>query len=545
MRNNLFKYIFIVFVVIIMVFAIYKIRTDEEQKSQMQQTKQEESEQSRIKEINLGVAEYDTMNPIVSNNKNVQDIQKLIYEPLISLTTDYKLEPCLATEWAKQNETTYIIKLRENVKWANGKNFTAEDVRFTIDRLKDTPSIYSYNVEAVVQVDVIDEHTLTITLGNEVPFFEYNLTFPIVEAEGYANEAIPGGTGKYTVTGEQDENLILEKNQNWWGAEKTKLSLEKITINKYATLGEMYNAFKIGNVDMISTNNTNLQQYIGKIGYNEKQIQGREHTFLAINTQNNILQSPAVRKAIAYSIDRENIVSSIFNNQYYTSSFPLEYGTWVYQAQNPSAGYNPEQAKQELTQEGWINRNNKWQKSLASTARAQAKNRTTKTTKKTTTTQTASTQVLECNLLVKASDGTKVAVAQNIQEQLASQGITLNIVQASDEQYTNSINAKNYDIALCSINMSPSPNMETFFGNGNLANYATDEVNELMKEVKNTTDEEILKKDYQRLSEIYKTEIPYISLYTNRHSVVYGTSLLGEFSPNWYSSFYGVETWGK
>ena len=198
MRSNFYKYIFIIFVIAIMIFAIYKIRLDEETKNQTQ-SQVTENEEQRIREINLGIAEYDTLNPIISNNKNVQDIQKIIYEPLINLTSDYKVEPCLATEWAKQTETTYILKLRENVKWSDGTNFTAQDVKFTIDRLKEIPSIYSYNVQPVTQLDIVDEHTLTITLSNEVPFFEYNLTFPIVEAQTYTNEGIPLGTGKYKI----------------------------------------------------------------------------------------------------------------------------------------------------------------------------------------------------------------------------------------------------------------------------------------------------------------------------------------------------------
>ena len=198
MRSNLFKYIFMVFFIGIMVFAIYKIRTDEETKNQVQ-NQVTENEEQRIKEINLGIAEYDTLNPIISNNKNVQDIQKIIYEPLVNLTSDYKAEPCLAEQWAKQTETSYIIKLRENVKWSDGTKFTAEDVKYTVDRLKEIQSIYSYNVAEVVQLDVVDEHTITITLSKEVPFFEYNLTFPIIEAATYSNEGIPTGTGKYKI----------------------------------------------------------------------------------------------------------------------------------------------------------------------------------------------------------------------------------------------------------------------------------------------------------------------------------------------------------
>lgn len=100
-------------------------------------------------------------------------------------------------------------------------------------------------------------------------------------------------------------------------------------------------------------------------------------------------------------------------------------------------------------------------------------------------------------------------------------------------------------MALCSIYVSPNPSLETFFGEGNMANYNNDEVTELMREVKNTNDEEILKNDYQKLSEFYKNDVPYISLYSNRYNIVYSVSLLGEFAPNWFSSFYNVNTWAK
>ena len=114
MKSNWFKYIFIIFIIIILVFSIYKIRKDEGE-NQQQQTSSTEEE--KIREIKLGIAQMDTMNPILSNNKNVQSITKLIYEPLVNLTSDYKAEPCLAKEWAKQSDNSYLIKLRENAKW--------------------------------------------------------------------------------------------------------------------------------------------------------------------------------------------------------------------------------------------------------------------------------------------------------------------------------------------------------------------------------------------------------------------------------------------
>ena len=93
--------------------------------------------------------------------------------------------------------------------------------------------------------------------------------------------------------------------------------------------------------------------------------------------------------------------------------------------------------------------------------------------------------------------------------------------------------------------MSPSPNMNTYFGEENLANYNNEEITDILNTVKNTTDEKIIAEKFRRLSEIYKTEIPYISLYNNKYNVVYNSSLVGEINPNWYNIFYGVEGWYK
>ena len=95
MKSNWIKYIFIIFIIGILVFSVYKIRRDEANKSQ-EETNGSNNEQEKIKEIKVGIASIDTINPILSKNKNVQDISKLIYEPLVNLTSGYKAEPCLA-----------------------------------------------------------------------------------------------------------------------------------------------------------------------------------------------------------------------------------------------------------------------------------------------------------------------------------------------------------------------------------------------------------------------------------------------------------------
>lgn len=524
MKSNYFKYIFIIFAILIMIFAFVKIKTDEQKNKGTIQEEKEEVEQI-VTELKLGVAEFDSINPILSKNKNIQDISKIIFEPLMILTSDYKLENCLVKEWAKQNETTYIIKVREDKRWSDGDKFSAEDVKFTIEKLKSSDTIYLSNVQNISTVEVIDESTIRIILNQEIPFFEYNLTFPILSSNYYSDkqfipDIVPIGTGMYKVSEVKESSLILSKNEYY--PESENLKLDKIIITIYSSIGELYNSFKIGNVDLISTQNSNLKEYIGTIGYLSKEMKGREHDFLAFNTQSNLLSKENVRKAICYSIDKSNIVSSIYSDNYYVSSFPLDYGNWLYKGQDGSLGYNVEQAKQILIDDGWNYKNKYWQK-----------------------TENYKTQSIVLNLVVKSTDTTRVAVAENIKVQLENQGIRINLIKASNAQYENYLKNKNYDIILCSINLSISPDLSTFFGDSNLANFVNDEVTNIMNEIKNLNDPEKLKDKYKRLTEIYKTQVPYLSLYNNKYIVAYNPDLVGVLNPNWYYQFYNFKDWHK
>ena len=524
MKSKYFKYVFVAFAIAIMIFAVVKIKNDEQKKEETPKEATQD-EKPEVTELKLGVALFDSINPILSKNKNVQNISKIIFEPLITLTSDYKIEMCLAKECVKQNETTYLIKLRNDRKWADGQKFTADDVQFTIDRLKDSDTIYSANVQNVTAVEVVDAETLRITLNQEVPFFEYNLTFPILSSKYYSDkeftaDIVPVGTGMYKVSDVQDSTLILNKNEYY--PEADELKLDKITITTYPSIGELYNSFKTGSIDLISTENSNLKEYIGTIGYQVKEMKGREHDFIAFNTQNEILSQLNVRKAICYSIDKSNIVSSVYGDNYYTSSFPLDYGNWIYQEQDSSAGYNLEQAKQILVDDGWNYKYKYWQKTV-----------------------NYRTQRILLNFVVKSSDTSRVSVAENIKTQLQNQGFRINLIKANDAQYQSYIANKNYDLILCSMNLSVSPDLSTFFGSNNLANYTNEEVTNIMNEVKNLSDEDKLKQDYKRLSEIYKNDMPYLSLYNNKYTVAYSTGLAGTLEPNWFNQFYNIKDWHK
>ncbi len=532
MKNNILKYIFFIFIIVVIVLTIYIINNKNNNQQQEDSKNTSNQEETKVEQvINLGIAGFDTLNPILSTNKYVQNISKLIYEPLISINSNYELEDCIASEWAKTSETTYIIKLKENVRWSNGGNCTAEDVLYTIDRLKEinTNNIYIYNVQYIIQAEIVDMYTIKLTLSKEIPFFEYNLNFPIMCKKYFGEESFqeseksktPLGTGKYVISQIQDSKIILTKSENYWNKENNDSQIETIKINLYESIGEMYNDFKLGKLDLVNTTNVNIEKYIGTIGYNKVEDVGREYDYLAFNLENAVLSNPEVRQAISYAIDKNAIIASVYNGKYIAADFPLPNTNWLYQGNNENK-YDAEKAKQILQDNGWEYKYNYWQKYV-----------------------NYYTRRLNFRLVVNSSNSSRVQVAEVIKQQLEAIGIKVTIVQANDNQYNNYKTYKNYDMILCGTYIGTAPDLERYFADGNLANFKNEEAKTIMNDLKNITDKELLKEKYKSLYDIYTTENPYISLYYSYSITAYSKNLAGSISANWYNMFSNISNWVK
>lgn len=531
MKSNIVKYIFVIIVIGLIGYACYIIYANsEEDKSTLVETNNL-NEVEIITNIHVPIVSFDTMNPILSKNQHIQDLSRLIYESLLNITPDQKTSLCLAKEWTKQSPTSYVIKLKENIKWQDGNTLVAKDIQFTIDRLKElgTDSIYAYNVEKVTSVEVIDDNTIRINLAEEVPFFEYNLTFPIMSYRYYENEDFvnsekndnPVGTGRFKVINDNG-NIILKRNQNWWNSKNEETKLEQIQLVKYASMGEVYNAFKIGNIDLLTTKTYQLEDYIGTIGYQKKEYYGRNLDYISFNCEDTVLSNVEVRKAISYLIDKGNIVAGIYKGGCYSANFPLEFGSYLYEDKKVGYEYNQEKAKSILETAGWRYNKKIWQK-----------------------TKDYKTQKLRFDLVVNNSNENRVQVAQNIKQTLSDFGININVKKVSDSQYQSYLQNKNYDMILTGVYSGLSPDISSYFGTNNIANFKNEEINQLLNEIKNIQDEKILKEKYKRVIEIYEEQMPYVFLYYSKNTLVCSTKMGGEFNPNNYNIYENIGTWYK
>lgn len=522
MKFRFVRLIFVIIVIAIIICAIYIIYKNNS-KNQNLITEQTQKPLEYAKDIRLGISNFDTINPLITNNKDIVNINKLIFEPLFTLNEEYKLIPCIATEYAKTSETTYIVKINNNIKWSNGEDVSADDVVYTVENLKKTNSIYTENIKNIAKIEAIDSNTIKIELYNEEVFFEYNLIFPIISRKYYGDDdyitsnKIPIGTGMLKIDDINTTRITLKKNPNWLNTQNQELMYDNVQIFLYNSMGELYNAFKIGNVDFINTSNANYSEYIGTIGYYTREYKGRNVDYISINCKDPILSDMSVRKAIAYAIDKEKIISSVYDNKYCVSDYPIDYGTFAYKSESTSLGYNQEQAKLVLENAGWINKNNKWIKDGKS---------------------------LTLTIIVNNKDK-RPEVAELIKEQLKEIGITINIANVSDNQYENYLQSKNYQIILTGVRNAFSPDLTYFYEKTNVSNYNNEEVKSILNEIKNITDEKLLLQKYTRVIEITKQEVPYICLYRDKNTILIKQNAGGQIIPNNYFTYYNFWSWHR
>jgi len=529
MKEKYFRAIFIVLVAILVLLAIYiYVFNQSERTVTISKLKGNKTESIIANNIRIGIIDLDNINPILSNNKNVQDISRLIFDPLFTLTENYKLEGVLAKEWSKIDDKTYIIKLNENILWHDGNKFDSSDVIFTINMLKELKenSIYYHNIKKISQVHQIDEYTIKIVTESDIAYFEYNLIFPIISSKYFNKENFkkaskntkPVGTGIFYISDVSNKNILLKKNLKNLKTEKQKI--ETISLKVYSSLSSLIEAFKAEDIDIFTTSNKIVESYLKNTRYNITKYISRKYNYLALNCNSEVLCNKEVRKAISYAIDKEDICSNTFDNKYKISNFPLDFGSFAYDISNDIISYDTNKSKKLLVDNGWRYSTQCWKKKI--------KNINLK---------------LELEMVVNKNNIDNVKVANKIKEQLSKVGILINVKEVGQKEYNNYLKNKNYDMIIVNDTYSYSPSLEKYFGEDNLSNYTNKEINTLLKEEELLNDENEIKQKYTIINEAYNEEVPYITLYYDSNSIIYSQNLRGTITPNSYSLFYGIENW--
>lgn len=519
--------LFFIFVAIVwgLTAGMKSVKIEEKDEVEVQSLMKDVNEIYRD-ELNISISELDTFNPLKTKNADVVALLNLIYEPLIAYKSDDELEYVLAESCTRLDEYNWIIKLRNNVKWHSGVTFTANDVVFTFNMLRNNDLTYSSNVKNINSIEVIGDDAIKINLSLADDFFASKLSFPIVpeyyfKGENFNNEnriSKMVGTGPYKYINTSDDIIELSFNKNWWKEDDAKL--QKIYVYKYATYGEAIKAFKSANIDLIVTNMSSWKEKFGTIGVNSYSFENSEYELIVPNCNNVLLADNSVRRAILQAINRENIINSIYNDNASVSDIPIHTNS---KNSVTNAEYDIEKAKQILINAGWSQSQDGWQKNIEGKKYS-----------------------LHFTLMVNADNKEKIAVAEKIKENLSEIGIPININKISIENIKNNIKQDKFELALLSIDIKNEMFTYSLVENeseNNYANYFSEAMNSIIENLK--VDNLNYDENIYTYSLLFKNDAPYIGLYFKTSTILTNKSVKGNIEPTWSNYFRNITTFCK
>jgi peptide/nickel transport system substrate-binding protein len=291
------------------------------------------------------------LDPCNTNHSHVgRELKQNVVETLVELTPDGKINPRLATSWKKLNKNTWEFTLRQNVKFHDGTDFTADAVAQSIERTMN-PNLDCINdrVFSTVKITpkVVDDHTLDITTDPPQPILPtllgiLSISSPKTNPTGV--ERSPIGTGPYEVASwDQSNTLVLKRFDDYWGP---KPEVETAT---YIYRGESAVA-----AAMVATGEADLAPSIAVQDATNKATDvaylNGDTARLILTTDHPPLNDVRVRKAINYAIDRSAFVGTIFSDQVKIASQLILPFTNGYNPDLKPWPYDPAQAKKLLAE---------------------------------------------------------------------------------------------------------------------------------------------------------------------------------------------------
>jgi ABC-type transport system substrate-binding protein len=298
--------------------------------------------------------------PHIYQGATTFSFMSLIYESLVRYTKDGAHEPGLAARWEIPNPTTYILHLRQGVKFHSGNPFTSEDVKYTIARILDPKSGATRTREFGIIQDVtaVNPFTVRITLKKaDAPFLELLASNEAVIvdkkwAEGGGNfRQQCSGTGPFKQGPfETGVRYTLVKNPDYW--EKPYPYLDRI---EYASIPKddvRVQAVQTGNVDMAEYIPWQAIAGLKKDPKIKLTVRYDTYNFIRFNPKRPPFDNPKVRQAFNYLIDRKEIIDLAWGGigEPITAALIPE-GHWAY----PNLQvwkYDPTKGKQLLAEAG-------------------------------------------------------------------------------------------------------------------------------------------------------------------------------------------------
>ncbi|MBV8857046.1 MAG: hypothetical protein JOZ02_08960 [Acidobacteria bacterium] len=309
----------------------------------------------------------ETLDQLRGTDASSERFRQLMFNSLVRKDEKFDYIGDLATDiQTSPDGLVYTFKLRDGVKFHNGKAFTSADAKYTLETLLKSDSRKANDFfegagaerkPFVKTIETPDPLTLVVRLNKPLTKFLSGLVPVGMMPQGYTTDQQkqnPVGTGafKFARYDESQQVVDLTANEDYWGGAPAVKNLRVRTILDANTLQA---ELKSGGVDIAQVANLQPDAYdsLGKDpNLKVAQFPGVNVVYLNFNAQDEVLKDPRVRQAIAYAIDRTAIVKELLLGQAHVANSILPEQSWAY---SPGQVYNydPERAKQILDEAGY------------------------------------------------------------------------------------------------------------------------------------------------------------------------------------------------
>ena len=424
--------------------------------------------------IRVGISQdLDSLDPHKAVAAGTKEVLFNIYEGLVKPDKDGNLVEAVASSYEiSEDAKVYTFTLRDGVKFHNGKDVTAEDVKYSIDRCADTsdgePFVSAYSI--IESVNILDEKTIEIRLTEPNTEFLAYMTTAIIP-EGYEElETAPVGTGPFVFESRSpQENIVLKKNESYWGE---KAHLDEVEFKIVADADMVVTNLKGGSIDMYMRL-TSAQAAELTEGFHIEEGTMNLVQALYLNNDAEPLNNEKVRQALCYAVNPDEIMAMIADGKGVRVGTSMYPGLKKYFDESYTNYYEQdyEKAKELLKEAGYPDG-------------------------------------FDLEITVSSADQPHVDTAQVIAEELKNIGVNVTIKPIEWEAWLEDVYAgRNFQSTVVGVdasNLSARAMLERFVSDaeGNFINFKDEKYDEIFKEAISTVDEEKQTELYKELEGI-------------------------------------------
>ncbi|MDE6662731.1 MAG: ABC transporter substrate-binding protein [Lachnospiraceae bacterium] len=315
---------------------------------------------TNLKTLIYGSNDYTRINPAMDEHG---EINILLFNGLTAHDGSNQIVPSLAKDWSfDEKSCTYTFYLEEDVKWHDGKPFSADDVKFTIEAIMnpDNGSENAPNYEDVEAIEVVDEHTVSFKLtAPNVAFLDY-MAMPILPKHLLDGENMqesdffraPVGTGPYRLESwDEGQAITLVKNEDYFkGAANIDKIIFKIVTDDNAKAMQM----RSGELDLALLTPKDSETFKENDDYAVYNMETSDYRGIMFNFRNEYwTRNCDIIPAICYALNRQAILDAVLLGHGAVAYGPLQRN--IYNNENVEQySYNPEKARQILEDAGCV-----------------------------------------------------------------------------------------------------------------------------------------------------------------------------------------------